>query len=224
MEKEPGKLLKLNPSKALLIVFLLTACDQQEPIAKQSSNAQTGGVFQTTCATCHGESGQGVREKMTPAIASLPRWYLEEQITKFRNGQRGAHPEDVNGQVMRATISALSEEQIAEALNTVEELPFPNHEATLSGDIANGAILYRENCMECHRFNGRGEVAFRSSPVAGLQDWYLLAQWKKFAQGIRGYHPDDESGAKMRKATEYLTDDQEIKDIMHYISSLSEEK
>lgn len=181
----------------------------------------TAGVFHTTCATCHGEQGQGNRETMAPAIAALPRWYLEEQVGKFRNGQRGAHPEDIHGQPMRAAVSVLTAEQITDALDTVETLPPPSLESTLTGDADKGARLYREHCMECHRFNGRGERAFRSSPVAGLQDWYLSGQWQKFKHGVRGYHAQDESGAKMRKATGYLANEQEILDVIRYITTLS---
>ncbi|PQJ29564.1 c-type cytochrome [Rubritalea profundi] len=133
---------------------------QEIPTTRQGlGTLQTKNVFQTTCATCHGEKGEGIQELMTPSIASLPRWYLEEQIQKFRNGQRGNHPKDLNGQKMRAAISALSADEINEALDYIKILPVLSHASTLLGDAERGYQLYYDNCMACHRFNGHGEVA-----------------------------------------------------------------
>ena len=182
---------------------------------------QTISVFQTICATCHGEKGEGKKELMTPSIASLPRWYLEEQIRKFRNGQRGNHPNDLNGQNMRLAIAELSEAQINEALDYIDTLPALSHSSTLHGNAERGYQLYYDNCMACHRFNGHGEVVFRSASLNGLQDWYLLEQLKKFEQGIRGYHADDESGVKMRDAVSYISSHQDKIDILALLSNLA---
>ena len=49
------------------------------------------------CSACHGPQGHGNRELMAPAIAGLPEWYVVNQLKKFRNGGRGAHPADISG-------------------------------------------------------------------------------------------------------------------------------
>lgn len=209
-------------SIVIAMLMCLPSCEEKQPLTgKNDSPHPPANTFQTVCATCHGEKGQGIKEKMAPSIASLPRWYVEEQIAKFRSGLRGNHPDDVTGQQMRAAVLALSEEQLAESLDILETFPVVDHEPTLQADLQRGGYLYREYCMECHRFNGRGEIAFRSSHVAGLQDWYLLAQWDKFKTGTRGYHPDDEGGHKMRKAVNYLTHDTDVHSVIHYISTLA---
>jgi cytochrome c553 len=195
--------------------------EQEGPQREDDEGAGQAGIFQSTCATCHGQMGEGNRGLMTPSIASLPRWYIEEQIRKFRNGQRGGHPEDIHGQQMRAAIELLSEDEIAEAIDYLDGLPAVRHVGSLGGDAVAGYELYRENCMACHRFNGHGEVVFRSASLNGLQDWYLLAQLGKFQQGIRGYHPDDESGVKMRKAVSYLASEQEKLDILALLVELA---
>ncbi len=168
--------------------------------------------------------GEGNHEQMTPSIASHPRWYLEEQIRKFRNGQRGKHPQDPNGQKMRLAISALTDSQIKEALDYLITLPSVKTKRTLAGNIESGKELYYENCMACHRYNGSGEVVFKSAPLTNLQDWYLLAQLEKFKKGIRGYDPHDESGAKMRKSVDYLANKQEMLDIIALISTFEKKK
>lgn len=185
----------------------------------QASAAPT--VFEAVCATCHGPKGEGNKELMSPAIASLPRWYVEEQIQKFRNGQRGAHPADVHGQQMRAAISVLTDEQIAAAIDYLQALPAVRHEASLQGDPERGKAFYDEYCMACHRFNGHGELAFHSASLNGLQDWYLLEQINKFQQGIRGYHPDDEAGAKMRQAVSHLVTREQKLDVLAYLTELA---
>ena len=202
------------------LAWLLPEREKQEKPMPSQGNA---GTYFTTCAACHGDHGQGNNELGAPSIASLPRWYVEEQVQKFRTGLRGKHPGDESGQRMRGAVLNLSDAQVAEAIDTLEAFPVISHKPTMEGDLKRGAVLYRDHCMECHRFNGRGEIAFRSSPVVGLQDWYLLAQCEKFKLGIRGYHTDDEDGAKMRKAIHYLQNDSEVLDVIAYITTLSEQ-
>ncbi len=181
------------------------------------------GVFATVCATCHGASGEGKREMMSPAIASLPRWYVEEQLKQFRLGHRGVDPGDVDGQKMRATLLSLSESAVAEAVESLLALPPAKPEHTLEGgDLENGDILYETYCMGCHRYNGHGELAFRSAPLAGLQDWYLAAQMRKFREGVRGGHPGDADGLKMRDAARLPVDEGEILDILSFVAGLEE--
>ena len=74
-------------------------------------------------------------------------------------------------------------------------------------------MLYQESCAACHRYNASGELAFKSAPLHGLQDWYLFAQLTKFRDGIRGAHPQDEDGAKMRLVITNL-DEQQLRDVV----------
>lgn len=205
----------------MLGVFLPQS-DLPEDLTGGNKHDGKARVFLNTCATCHGEKGEGVRQLMTPSIASLPRWYIEEQIRKFSNGQRGDHPKDLNGQKMRAAISTLSGEEIAQALDYLETLPALNHVSILKGDADRGYQLYYDHCMACHRFNGHGEVVFKSASLNGLQDWYLLEQFNKFEHGIRGYHPDDESGHKMRESVAHISNHQDKIDILALLSGLAQ--
>jgi len=205
----------------LAILGWATQRRQGKPVHENARVTDHVTTFQSVCASCHGEKGEGKRELMTPSIASLPRWYIEEQMGKFRNGQRGAHTQDVHGQTMRAAISVLSEDQIAEALDYIDALPALSHEPTLKGDAKRGSQLYEDNCMGCHRFNGHGELVFHSASLNGLQDWYLLDQINKFQQGIRGYHPDDEAGVKMRQAVSHITSEQQKLDLLTFLTILA---
>ena len=160
---------------------------------------------------------------MAPPIANLADWYVEEQLRKFRTGTRGSEPRDLHGQQMQAAVKALNDEQIAEAIEELMTFPLVIPEPTIEADLANGREAYREHCMECHRYNGHGEMVFKSASLAGLPAWYLEAQMQKYLTGIRGYHPGDETGAKMRAMSIRPESPEELKDIIAYITTLSEE-
>ena len=49
-----------------------------------------------------------------------------------------------------------------------------------------------------------------------------MMQWNKFVSGTRGYHPEDDGGAKMRKAVVYLESEKDATDVIAYIATLAE--
>ena len=77
--------------------------------------------------------------------------------------------------------------------------------------------------MECHRYNGSGELAFQSAPLTGLQGWYLSGQIEKFKTGKRGTAKGDLNGAKMILASAYLHDANDVRDVTAYILTLNPE-
>jgi cytochrome c553 len=180
-------------------------------------------VFQGTCATCHGAQGEGNRALMAPPIANLARWYVVEQLGKFRSGSRGSEPRDLHGQQMRAAVAGLSEGQIEEAVAELATFPFVAPVGSMEGNEQLGAELYLDQCMECHRYNGHGEIAFKSAPLCGLPDWYLSAQMTKYLDGVRGYHAEDLSGVKMREMALRPANAEQIADIIAFVNTLGEE-
>ena len=160
---------------------------------------------------------------MAPPIANLTAWYAREQMTKFRSGLRGNEPRDQHGQQMHQAVSKLSEEQIEEALTELATLPFVPPKTSIKGEPNAGEEPFRDFCMECHRFNGHGELAFKSAPIAALPDWYINAQISKFLDGRRGYHPDDEAGHKMQKMALRPESKEQLANIIAYITTLAKE-
>ncbi len=178
-------------------------------------------TFSTVCATCHGAQGEGNVALKTPSIAGLPTWYVKHQLHKFRTDKRGTHIKDAAGQQMHAIARLLTDDMITAAVATIENMsPFPTRN-TLGGNAKIGKDIYTNNCIDCHRYNASGELAFHSAPLTGLQDWYLLSQLIKFRDGIRGHQADDEEGAKMHEQTGGLSDEQ-FRDILAYIANLAE--
>lgn len=94
-----------------------------------------------------------------------------------------------------------------------------NSVSLMAGDAAKGKTLYQV-CMACHGFNGEGNPVTKSPPLAGQEDWYIVSQLKKFKEGIRGTNPKDIEGMQMRPMSMTLPDEQAMKDVAAYISSL----
>jgi cytochrome c553 len=185
-----------------------------------SENASDAEYFHAVCAVCHGADGEGNVELRTPSIAGQPGWYLKAQMDKFRNGRRGTHLDDATGKQMRAIAVSMRPTRIAGIVEFVRSMPPWPTRRTVEGDVRNGELVYGEQCMECHRYNGQGERAFRSSPLTAFQDWYLASGLEKFRDGVRGYHPGDVEGRKMRAVVEYI-DPVDLRDVIAYLSTLA---
>jgi len=180
-------------------------------------------VFQTVCAQCHGAKGEGKPELRAPSIAGFPEWYVIEQNAKFRSGMRGYHEEDIFGLQMRAIVLSMSEEQIQSAAKHIAnlepvltELP----DSVSPKEIERGRDMYANHCMECHRYNGKGEIVFRSAPLISLNREYLFDAMIRFKKGQRGTAEGDIYGAKMVAATKDLSE-QQITNMVNYIGALA---
>jgi len=179
-------------------------------------------LFQNVCAQCHGAKAEGNPLIKSPSIAGLPEWYLIAQVENFRADRRGFHPQDPEGQLMRAVSKVLSPEQTKQVVEYVSLLPRQVHEATIKADITAGRELFAERCMECHRYNGEGELAFGAAPLVGLQDWYLASQLKKFQTGMRGAMKEDANGQKMVFSSSFIEDEAMLRSVVAYLRTLSE--
>ena len=91
--------------------------------------------------------------------------------------------------------------------------------ALAAGDAAKGKTLYNI-CAACHGANAEGTAALNAPANAGQDPWYMTRQLKNFQAGIRGAHPDDTFGAQMRPMAMVLTGDQDIEDVVAYITGL----
>ena len=88
-----------------------------------------------------------------------------------------------------------------------------------AGDVAKGKAL--DNiCAACHGANAEGTAALNAPANAGQDPWYMIRQLKNFRAGIRGADPDDTFGAQMRPMAMMLSSDQDIADVVAYITSL----
>jgi cytochrome c553 len=198
------------------IAGLAGSCSRSSP---EGSTARAREVYQL-CAQCHGTDGAGNRALGAPAIAGLDAWYVEAQLFKFKQGVRGAHPDDAAGLRMRPmALSLRSDRDIKEVAAHVAQMP-PNHaQPVVTGDAARGQTLWG-TCAACHGQNGAGNRATAAPPLDRGSDWYQVAQLDKFKRGLRGAHPDDTSGSVMRSIALTLEDEQAMNDVVTYITTL----
>jgi cytochrome c553 len=183
-----------------------------------------GAQIYDLCAACHGDAGQGNELYLAPAIGGLPLWYVQGQLTKFRDGGRGTHFDDLPGMRMRPMARQLATARgndLEDVAAYVASLPAVKPEPTLTGgDPARGAPHYAV-CQACHGAAGEGVQATNGPPLANQSDWYLLSSLERFKSGIRGSAPNDPNGAVMRGMAAILQDEQAMKDVIAHIVSLA---
>ncbi len=86
-----------------------------------------------------------------------------------------------------------------------------------------GKELFR-SCDACHGKNGDGKAELAAPAIAGLPAWYVEAQLVKFRTGVRGGHPDDIEGLRMRPMSRTLMNEGEVKSVAEYVSTLPKHK
>lgn len=76
------------------------------------------------------------------------------------------------------------------------------------------------SCIACHGAAGEGNASIAAPNIAGLPAWYVEAQLVKFRTGVRGAHPDDLEGLRMRPMSRQLANEAEVKRVAEYVASL----
>ena len=194
---------------------------ENAPTAAMAADMSGQELFANICAACHGQKGEGNLQFRSPSIAGLPAWYTKIQIEKFQKDFRGTDAADPRGLQMHGIASILDEAATEKVADEIARLELIAMTDTIGeGDPDNGAEIFRERCMECHRFNGRGEIVFRSAPLIGFQDWYIVDQLKKYQAGMRGGKEEDIDGGKMHQITEGMTE-QQMKDVASHLVELA---
>ena len=186
-----------------------------------ATDAATRGqeVFET-CVPCHNADGSGNPTVGAPNIAGMKEWYVERELEKFRVGARGMHFSDVEGMRMRPmALSLMTDENVEAVARYVASLPSNRQPPALQGDPKAGAELF-EGCDSCHGPAGEGEDAAKAPRLAGVDDWYLATQLRKFRSGVRGADAKDPEGRLMRPMARGLPDENAIRNVIAYIETL----
>jgi len=63
-----------------------------------------------TCAACHGGDGGGIAATHAPRLKGMSDWYLARQVKNFKDGVRGAHPQDLYGAQMALVAGMLADD------------------------------------------------------------------------------------------------------------------
>ena len=173
-----------------------------------------------TCVPCHNSDGSGNPEVGAPNIAGMKQWYVERELQKFRAGVRGMQFNDVEGMRMRPmSLSLTSDDDVKAVARYAESLPPVPHGTTLPGDPKAGATLYA-TCGACHGDNGGGNPDLGAPRIAGVDDWYLATELRKFRSGVRGTNPKDREGRLMRPMARALPDEDAVRNVVAYVETL----
>jgi cytochrome c553 len=82
-----------------------------------------------------------------------------------------------------------------------------------------GRNLFR-SCESCHGPAGEGMAVLAAPRLAGLPAWYVSQQLERFQSGLRGKHPDDAEGLRMRAMASQMLSKAEIDAVASHIASL----
>ena len=192
------------------------------PQAVAADDLARGRQLYDLCAQCHGENGDGAQLYLAPAIAGLDDWYVKSQLLVFQSGARGTNWQDVGGLRMHPMSRWLrSDADVAAVSAYVATLPKVNPVPVVEGgNVEAGKTLFA-TCAACHGAAGEGDEAKNSPPLAHMSDWYLVSALEKYKAGIRGSNPQNTNAVLMRGMSNILVNDQAIKDVVAYITTLN---
>jgi len=181
----------------------------------------SGKALYAVCAGCHGLQAQGNQDVSAPKLAGQEPWYLTRQLGYYQAGVRGGDPADSHGARMAVMSLALpTERAVEDVVAYIRTLPDRAPQPTITGDATRGRDLYTI-CSACHGSQGEGNATLSSPRLVGLDDWYLLTQLEAYLDGTRGTHRDDVYGQQMAPAMGVLTNEQAVRDVVAYITSLN---
>lgn len=118
MDDLPGRQMNLiaslitDDAEIGAIADYVAAMAPTKPIPTIDADKDSAASIFAQCAACHGRNGEGNKALAAPAITGLNDWYVRSQLTRFRDGVRGAHAEDFSGAQMKAAVASLSDDDI----------------------------------------------------------------------------------------------------------------
>jgi len=203
---------------AKIVLGTILASGLNAPLAAQDELPIPADEF-VHCTVCHGVQLMGNPIIEAPRLSGMDSWYVESQLHSFKRGWRGKHERDLVGMEMQPMAVALSDQQIKDVAAFVAATRSDPPLSTIDGDAEKGQVHY-STCAACHGVRGEGNIALGSPSLTGLNDWYLATQLKNFRDGTRGSQPGDIYGMQMRASAGLLSDDEAIRDVVAYISTL----
>lgn len=179
-------------------------------------------LFGNQCASCHGKQGEGNPGVKAPALAGLDAAYLLRQLQHFRDGVRGAHADDPDGAIMRASVRNLTDANMSELVEAITRWPQPPAATLPTGaDLTAGRNYYNGICSSCHGGKAEGISALNAPRLTGQSAEYLTRQFLNFRTKIRGGHASDKYGKQMVAVSKSLPTDKLVTDVSAYIVQLS---
>ena len=83
--------------------------------------------------------------------------------------------------------------------------------------LARGEQIY-DTCVPCHGKDGHGNTALTVPSIAGLPRWYVERPLNNFKGSVRGAHPHDMDGARMRRMARTLYREGDVASVSEYVA------
>ena len=191
--------------------------EAESPLVASALGQALGQVDTATidaCMVCH-----STREMQRgPVLDGLPEWYLADQLKKFKSGQRGKNAANRAEALMGVAMAKVgTDEQLADLTRHFSKRKPKPFIRVVRGDIPVGRAHYATRCASCHGTKGEGKPEIQSPPVNVQEDWFLLDQLRKYANGQRTVHPRDAGGVMMKAALAGLSPD-DLRNMVAYIA------
>lgn len=93
------------------VVAYIRTLPDQPAAGTVKGDAKNGQRRYATCAACHGSDGRGIAATNAPRLKGMSDWYMMTQLKNFRDGIRGAHPQDLYGSQMALLAAILTDDQ-----------------------------------------------------------------------------------------------------------------
>jgi len=204
----------------MIRILIALAFVTSNALADQAANADPESLY-FPCASCHGENGEGSEPIHAPALAGQSKEYLARQLRHYRDGLRGAHPEDVYGKQMALMRVNFRDDQTIDTLSTyISSMP-AWQSTSAKADVGESVEILYQSCVACHGINGEGINELSSPKIGGLNATYLRTQLTNYRNGIRGNSDNDIFGQQMRAEISMLKDGDDISSVAAYVSNLS---
>ena len=85
--------------------------------------------------------------------------------------------------------------------------------------LARGEQIFG-TCVPCHGKDGLGNATLEAPEIAGLPQWYVERQLSNFRSSMRGAHPQDSTGARMRPMARTLYRTGDVASVAEYVATL----
>ena len=109
----------ISPMASYLSSLPVTVSQASPPGDLKNGN----NFYQAKCGACHGGQAEGNPGLNAPGLAWLDAAYLKQQYLNFRQGVRGAHPEDTYGRQMKMMSTSLpSDEDLEDVIAFMHSL------------------------------------------------------------------------------------------------------
>lgn len=198
--------------KVLIFILMLTSLSSPFVLAAEK-------VGLPTCVVCHGAGLQGNIAVGAPNLSILPDWYIMSQLKAYQQSWRGVEESLPDARDMHAVALALSDKELEQALEFIRSKSPRSAKPKISGNISRGKQLFA-TCSACHGDMAQGDKVLSAPPLAGQNDWYIVAQLKAYQANYRGYVQDDSKGNMMRSSISLLSNEQDILDVASYVNSI----